>query len=74
MGQGRVTDTSSRRVSAPRPGLVPGHERVYDRSSLTYANSFDDPATRTTIKAIEWMTGKLSIVRRVRRFEKMGEF
>jgi hypothetical protein len=28
---------------------------------------------RGTIKAIEWMTGKISVMRRVRQFERMGE-
>jgi putative hemolysin len=68
-----VTDTSSRNISAPRPALRPGSDRVYDRRSLTYANTFSDPWTRTTIKAIEWTTGKLSILRRVRQFEKLGD-
>jgi putative hemolysin len=68
-----VTDTSSRNISAPRPALRPGADRVYDRRSLTYANTFSDPWTRTTIKAIEWATGKLSILRRVRQFEKLGD-
>ncbi|MBF9057844.1 acyltransferase [Rhodobacterales bacterium HKCCSP123] len=75
MGQGRVTDTSSRNITAPRPAaLRPGPERVYDRRSLTYANSFDSFWTRHTIKAIEWLTGKVTIIRRVRQFETMGEF
>ncbi|PWK60131.1 acyltransferase-like protein [Roseicyclus mahoneyensis] len=68
-----MTDTSSRNISAPRSALRPGPERVYDRRSLTYANSFDSFWTRHTIKAIEWATGKLTIIRRVRQFEKMGE-
>lgn len=68
-----MTDTSSRNISAPRPALRPGSDRVYDRRSLTYANTFSDPWTRTTIKAIEWTTGKLSILRRVRQFEKLGD-
>ncbi len=45
---------------------------VYDRRTLTYANSFDDRGTALTIKAIEWMTGKLSILRMVNKFEKMN--
>ncbi len=73
MGRGRVTDTSSRNISAPRPALRPGPDRVYDRRSLTYANSFDSFWTRQAIKAIEWATGKLTIIRRVRQFEKLGE-
>jgi putative hemolysin len=68
-----VTDTSSRNISAPRPALRPGPERVYDRGSLTYANSFSDPWTRTAIKTIEWLTGKITIIRRVRQFEQLGE-
>lgn len=69
-----MTDTSSRNISAPRPALRPGAERVYDRRSLTYANSFENFWTRHTIKAIEWLTGKITILRRVRQFETMGEF
>lgn len=45
---------------------------VYDRRSLTYANSFDDALTANTIKAIEWMTGKLTILRMVNKFEKQN--
>ncbi|MEM9319761.1 MAG: lysophospholipid acyltransferase family protein [Pseudomonadota bacterium] len=52
-------------VSAPAP-------RIYDRRSLTYANSFPSFWTRTTIKTIEWLSGKLSIISRVRRFEQLG--
>lgn len=73
MGKRRVADASARDVSAPRPTLLPGRERVYDRRSLTYANSFTNPWTRHTIKAIEWLTGKITIIRRVREFERMGD-
>nr|WP_245626824.1 lysophospholipid acyltransferase family protein [Aestuariivita boseongensis] len=45
---------------------------VYDRRSLTYANSFDDAWTANAIKAIEWMTGKLTILRMVNKFEKQN--
>ncbi len=44
----------------------------YDRRSLTYANSFDSPGTAFTIRAIEWFTGKLSIIKMIRQFEKRG--
>lgn len=43
---------------------------VYDRRTLTYANSFDDAWTARAIKLIEWLTGKISILRMVNRFEK----
>jgi len=44
----------------------------YDRRSLTYANSFDAPATAFIIRAIEWFTGKLTIIRMIREFERRG--
>lgn len=44
----------------------------YDRRSLTYANSFDTPLTAFIIRTIEWFTGKLSILRMIRKFEKRG--
>ncbi|WP_417726976.1 lysophospholipid acyltransferase family protein [Roseovarius sp.] len=44
----------------------------YDRRSLTYANSFDSGMTSLIIRAMEWMTGKISIVRMIRKFEKRG--
>ena len=48
--------------------------RVYDRASLTYSNTFENPAKRNIIRAIEWLTGKVQIVRMIRRFERMGKF
>jgi len=45
---------------------------VYDRRGLTYSNTFDSPVKRAVIRAIEWMTGKATIVRRVREFERLG--
>ena len=46
---------------------------VYDRRTLTYANSFDDPWTGFAIRAVEWFTGKLTILRMVNKFEKTNE-
>ncbi|WP_137700798.1 lysophospholipid acyltransferase family protein [Marimonas lutisalis] len=44
----------------------------HDRRSLTYANSFDSPLQGTVIRMIEWLTGKISIIRMVREFERRG--
>ncbi len=44
----------------------------YDRRSLTYANSFDSPATATFIRGMEWLTGKITILRMIRDFERRG--
>ncbi|MFW8635020.1 lysophospholipid acyltransferase family protein [Cribrihabitans pelagius] len=45
---------------------------IYDRRTLTYANSFDDRWTALAIKAIEWCTGKISILRMVSKFERQN--
>lgn len=45
---------------------------TYDRRSLTYANTFDSTLTSLIIKTIEWLTGKISILRMVRKFERQG--
>jgi putative hemolysin len=74
MERRRVTDTTQRNITAPRPALLqPGADRVYDRRSLTYANSFPNPWVRGAIKTIEWLTGKICVLRRVRQFEQLGE-
>ncbi|GKY89266.1 lysophospholipid acyltransferase family protein [Sinisalibacter aestuarii] len=44
----------------------------YDKRNLTYANSFENGFQSTTIRAIEWLTGKVSIIRMVREFERRG--
>ena len=48
--------------------------RVYDRGSLTYSGTFDSPLKRNTIKTIEWFSGKIHIIRMIRKFEKKGKF
>ena len=55
-------------------GLAPqtADETKYDRRSLTYANTFDSPIKSFVINVIEWLTGKISIVKRVREFERRG--
>lgn len=69
-----VTDLSTRNVSAPAPTRGTGPDGTYDRRSLTYSNSFPSPIVRFTIKAMEWTTGKITILRRVKQFEDLGEF
>ncbi len=58
-----------------QPAEVANDESVdtqYDRRSLTYANSFDSRGKAIVVKTIEWLTGKLTILRLVRKFEKQG--
>lgn len=64
-----MTDLTTQKVTTqPRPDAP----RKYDRRSLTYSNTFDSAWKRVLIRAIEWMTGKVTILRRIREFEKRG--
>jgi putative hemolysin len=44
----------------------------YDRRRLSYAHTFDDPLQVRAIRTIELLTGKLKLLRLIRRFEAMG--
>lgn len=55
---------SAANVAAPK--------RKYDRDALTYSNSFDHPIKSNVIRLIEWMTAKVTIIRMIRQFEKVG--
>ncbi|MBT0959219.1 lysophospholipid acyltransferase family protein [Alphaproteobacteria bacterium KMM 3653] len=50
----------------------PAAPRVYDRRSLTYAESFDSGFKRNFIRTMELLTAKMKIVSRIRRFERAG--
>ncbi|SNR46253.1 lysophospholipid acyltransferase family protein [Puniceibacterium sediminis] len=52
---------------APPPTLAP-----YDKRKLSYANTFTNPWNANVIRTLEWLTGKLPLLRMVRRFERMG--
>lgn len=67
-----MTDGSTTRTGAQPLGPARDAPRIYDRRSLTYSNTFDSGWTRNTIRAIEWMTGKITILRRIREFERRG--
>jgi len=69
-----LADITTPNNRAQNPVHEPEVPVVYDRRSLTYANSFDTPLVRFVINAIEWMTGKVTIIRRVRAFENLGTF
>lgn len=47
-------------------------EKPYDRRRLSYANTFENPVQRRTIQAMELLTGKMRLLRRIRRFEALG--
>lgn len=47
-------------------------EAPYDRQRLSYASTFTNPTQRITIQTIEYLTGKLRLLRKIRQFEAMG--
>jgi putative hemolysin len=69
-GKGKVADTAHDHDGGLKAESETGE--VYDRRTLTYANSFDDRWTSLAIRAIEWFTGKLTILRMVKKFEKQN--
>ena len=66
--------TQSTPKAAAQPRIQEPAPHVYDRGALTYSNTFDSPVKRTIIKTIEWLTGKIQIIRMIRKFEKRGKF
>lgn len=46
--------------------------REYDMRRLSYAGTFSNPFKAGTIRAIEWLTAKLMLLRLIRKFEKSG--
>ncbi|WP_172300316.1 lysophospholipid acyltransferase family protein [Pseudoruegeria sp. HB172150] len=53
------------------PAKPPGAQG-YDRRRLTYANTFDSPMKAFSIRALEWVTGKITIIRMLREFQRRG--
>ncbi len=50
-------------------------ERVsepYEMRRLSYAGTFRNPVKANTIRTIEWLTGKLTLLRLIRQFERTG--
>lgn len=71
--RGTVAESSQQSSAAQTDGAAEAVSfTTYDRRSLTYANSFDSPLKSTAIRTMEWMTGKLTILRLVKQFERDG--
>lgn len=60
---GSVTDT---------PETAPRVARQYDMRRLSYAGTFSNPFKAGTIRSIEWLTAKLTLLRLIRQFEASG--
>lgn len=46
--------------------------RAYDMRRLSYAGTFKNPFKAGTIRAIEWLTAKVTLLRLIRKFEQSG--
>jgi len=44
----------------------------YDKRKLSYANTFKNPWKVGVIRSMEWMTGKIPLLRLIRKFEQQG--
>lgn len=60
------------RTAAGRKAPTAAKQVPYDKRKLSYANTFTNPWKANTIRTMEWLTGKLPLLRLVRRFEREG--
>ncbi|WP_370296408.1 lysophospholipid acyltransferase family protein [Poseidonocella sp. HB161398] len=60
-------------VESYQDATVEGPEYVpYDKRKLSYATTFDSPLKANSIRSLEWMTGKITLLRLIREFERSG--
>ncbi len=56
----------------PASGAQAAGPARHDRRALTYANSFDNPVQARIIRSLEWLTGKVTLLKMIRRLEQAG--
>lgn len=52
--------------------VAPPASKPYDKSRLSYAGTFRNPLKVGTIRTIEWLTAKVTLLRLIRQFERRG--
>lgn len=57
--------------NAPHARPMSG-QKMYDKRRLSYAGTFKNPWKVGVIRAIEWMTAKVTLLRLIRKFERDG--
>lgn len=69
-----MTQSTDERPAGPAdlPRTGDGSYVPYDKRRLSYAQTFQEPWRIHAIRAIELMTGKLALLRRIREFERRG--
>ena len=65
-----MVDSTHNAGNLAKPETVSFHK--YDRRSLSYASTFEDPWKASFIRVMEAFTGKLTILRLIRKFERKG--
>lgn len=65
-----MTDHSQ--IAPKAPPAKPPTDKPYDMRRLSYAGTFKNPFKAGSIRAIEWMTAKIQLLRLIRSFEKSG--
>ena len=53
--------------------IAPLDDKPYDGRNLSYAGTFTNPFKAGVIRTLEWMTGKFTLLRLVRKFEAAGQ-
>ena len=67
----RVTDQSQ--IAVDSAELPPAKaDKQYDMRRLSYAGTFKNPFKAGSIRALEWLTAKIQLLRLIRSFEKSG--
>ncbi|MFN6008450.1 MAG: GNAT family N-acetyltransferase, partial [Paracoccaceae bacterium] len=66
-----MTDHSQIAAEVP-PVVVDPAARKYDMRRLSYAGTFKNPFKVLSIRALEWLTAKVQLLRLIRSFEKSG--
>lgn len=65
-----MTETDSTRIATG--DSTRGVGRKYDMRRLSYAGTFKNPFKVWTIRSLEWITAKVTLLRLIRSFEKSG--
>ena len=66
-----VTEQSQIATEVPSPAAVPAGG-PYEMRRLSYGRTVKEPFKAGTIRAIEWLTAKIQLLRLIRKFEKSG--
>jgi putative hemolysin len=71
-----LTETRARQTLAMddivKPPVAENPNKPYDKRRLSYAGTFSNPWKVLSIRALEWLTAKVTLLRLIRKFEKVG--